>query len=89
MSRSHKAFDPIAENKAKRIFGNNLQITYFENNYDALKGADCMALITEWSLSRNPDFDKMKAPIIFDGRNQYDPMDMKERGFKYFSIGRK
>ena len=82
MSRSHKAFDPIAENKAKRIFGNNLQITYFENNYDAL-----MALITEWSLFRNPDFDKMKAPVIFDDRNQYDPMDMKERGFKYFSIG--
>ncbi len=87
-----QAFDPIAENQARRVFSDNPQITYFKRNYDALKGADCMALITEWNLFRNPDFDLMKklmkAPVIFDGRNQYDPEDMKEKGFEYFSIGR-
>lgn len=87
-----QAFDPIAENQARKVFGDNPQITYFKKSYDALKGADCMALITEWNLFRNPDFHLMKrlmkAPVIFDGRNQYDPEDMKEKGFEYFSIGR-
>jgi UDPglucose 6-dehydrogenase len=87
-----QAHDPEATNEAKRVFGNIPNIEYFEKHYDALKDADCMALITEWFLYRNPDFEKtrqlLKSPIVFDGRNQYNPTEMKRMGFEYFSIGR-
>ncbi|UCF90686.1 MAG: UDP-glucose/GDP-mannose dehydrogenase family protein [Desulfobacterales bacterium] len=87
-----QAHDPEALQEAKRIFGNNPNIAYFENHYDALKGADCMALITEWFVYRNPDFERMKQalknPVIFDGRNQYNPKEMKRMGIEYFGIGR-
>jgi len=86
------AFDPMAIRHAKRIFAGNHYITFFDNAYDALKGADALALITEWNLFRNPDFDKIKSllkrPVIFDGRNQYDSKELRERGFEYFGIGR-
>lgn len=86
------AFDPMAIRQAKRIFAGNHYITFFDNAYDALKGADALALITEWNLFRNPDFDKIKSllkrPVIFDGRNQYDSKELRERGFEYFGIGR-
>jgi UDPglucose 6-dehydrogenase len=87
-----QAHDPEAMNEAKRVFGKNPKIAYFENHYDALKDADCLALITEWFLYRNPDFQRVKAllksPIVFDGRNQYNPREMVRMGFEYFSIGR-
>jgi UDPglucose 6-dehydrogenase len=87
-----RAHDPEAIGEAKRVFGNNPSIIYFENPYDALKDADCMALITEWFLYRNPDFKRvknlLKSPVIFDGRNQYSPKEMEQMGFEYFSIGR-
>ncbi len=87
-----QAHDPEAINEAKRIFGDNQNIVYFEKPYDALKDADCMALITEWFLYRNPDFERakqlLKNPVVFDGRNQYNPKEMKRMGFEYFSIGR-
>jgi UDPglucose 6-dehydrogenase len=87
-----QAHDPEAIKEAKRVFGKNPNIEYFENPYDALKDADCLALITEWFLYRNPDFERMKrmlkAPVVFDGRNQYNPKEMKHIGFEYFSIGR-
>ena len=61
-------------------------------NYDALKGADALAVITEWSEFREPDFQRMrkllKTPVIFDGRNIYQPEQMKELGFAYKSVGR-
>lgn len=86
------AFDPMAIGQAKRIFADNHYITFFDNAYDALKGADALALITEWNLFRNPDFDRIKSllkrPVIFDGRNQYDPKELGKRGFEYFGIGR-
>ncbi|HIC91509.1 MAG TPA: UDP-glucose/GDP-mannose dehydrogenase family protein [Syntrophaceae bacterium] len=86
------AFDPMAIGQAKQIFADNPYITFFDNAYDTLKGADALALITEWNLFRNPDFDRIKSllkrPVIFDGRNQYDPKELKERGFEYFGIGR-
>jgi UDPglucose 6-dehydrogenase len=87
-----QAHDPEATNEAKRVFKNIPNIEYFEKHYDALKDADCMVLITEWFLYRNPDFEQtkqlLKSPVVFDGRNQYNPTEMKRMGFEYFSIGR-
>jgi UDPglucose 6-dehydrogenase len=88
---SFKAYDPISVENARRIIGDK-NIEYVKNNYDALKGVDALLLLTEWHHFRKPDFDKMKElmnkPVIFDGRNQYEPLKMKEAGFAYFSIGR-
>ncbi len=86
------AYDPVAMEEAQRIFGDDPQISYAEGNYEALKDADALVLVTEWNQFRNPDFnaikDRLKNPIIFDGRNQYNPRELKELGFEYFSIGR-
>ena len=85
-----KAFDPKAFDTAEIIFGN--RITYAKSAYDALDGADCMLLLTEWNEFRRPDFDKIKAlmnkPIIFDGRNQYNANRLAERGFEYTCVGK-
>jgi UDPglucose 6-dehydrogenase len=85
-----QAYDPEAIPCAKRIFG--ARISYASGNYDALKGADAMALVTEWNEFRRPDFSRMRTlmgtPVIFDGRNIYDPAQMREHGFTYYSIGR-
>ncbi len=87
-----QAYDPEARREAKKALGANAKVAYFNNAYDALSGADFLFLATEWHLFRNPDFDRMKAllknPVIFDGRNQYDPVEMKGRGFVYICIGR-
>ncbi len=86
-----KAYDPIATDTARDILGDG-NIEYHTNNYEALKDADALVLVTEWHHFRRPDFEKMKSlmkkPVIFDGRNQYEPQKMKERGFTYHSIGR-
>jgi len=62
------------------------------HQYDALEGTDALALVTEWKPFRNPDFDAMKKlmrqAVIFDGRNQYDPAQVRDMGFEYFGIGR-
>ena len=83
------AYDPVAMGEARRIFGD--RIGYAEKNYDALQGADALAVITEWNEFREPDFDKvkslMKRPVIFDGRNIYDGKKLKARGFDYVGIG--
>ena len=85
------AFDPEGMPNVKKILGD--KISYATNRYDALDGADALLIITEWSVFRTPDFDfmkeKLKAPVIFDGRNLYDLQRMKECGFYYNSIGRK
>ena len=87
-----QAYDPEAVDSARRVLGNNPHVVYCTNPYEALKGADFLSLTTEWHLFRNPDFDRMKtlmaAPVIFDGRNQYDPTEMRARGFEYTCIGR-
>ncbi len=87
-----QAYDPVAIHAANKVFGENPQIKYTHGNYDALKGADALLLITEWNQFRYPDFDKMKnllkTPVIFDGRNQYNPKELKEKGFTYYGIGR-
>jgi UDPglucose 6-dehydrogenase len=85
-----QAYDPEAAKVAKGIFED--RITYSAMNYDALKGADCLAIVTEWSEFRRPDFDRMRSlmrePVIFDGRNLFTPEQMKQHGFTYYSIGR-
>lgn len=89
-----QAHDPEAMEMAKReeYFGENPSIEYFENKYDALKGADAMLVVTEWKEFRTPDFEKiktfLKTPTIFDGRLMYEPRKMKEMGIEYYSIGR-
>jgi UDPglucose 6-dehydrogenase len=85
-----QAYDPEAIKVARGIFGN--KIAYAAKNYDALKGADALAVITEWQEFREPDFPRMKklmrTPVVFDGRNIYQPDNMKALGFTYYSIGR-
>ncbi|MFN8057836.1 MAG: UDP-glucose/GDP-mannose dehydrogenase family protein [Vicinamibacterales bacterium] len=85
-----RAYDPAAHDVAKKIFGNKIQ--YASGSYDALTGADALAIVTEWNEFREPDFAKMKklmrAPVVFDGRNLYSRDQMKGAGFEYFSIGR-
>jgi len=85
-----RAYDPAASAVAKRIF--NGRIAVCDKSYDALAGADALAIVTEWNEFREPDFDKMrtllKAPVVFDGRNIYSPEHMRALGFTYFSIGR-
>ncbi len=85
-----QAFDPEAMKVARGIFGS--KIAYATKSYDALRGADALAIVTEWSEFREPDFARMRKlmrnPVIFDGRNIYDPQQIKEHGFTYNSIGR-
>jgi len=85
------AFDPEAMNNVKQIL--NGKITFAASQYDAIKGCDALVIATEWSEFRTPDFDRMasvmKSKVIFDGRNVYDPAQMKDLGFFYESIGRK
>ncbi|TXJ33978.1 UDP-glucose/GDP-mannose dehydrogenase family protein [Brachyspira aalborgi] len=84
-----KAYDPKAMETAKVIFGD--KIIYSSNSYEALENADALILITEWNEFKRPSFDKIKSklkePIIFDGRNQYDKKRMTDRGIKYISLG--
>lgn len=84
------AHDPVANEPAKAIFGK--EVEFFDHNYDALEGADALLVVTEWNEFRRPDFGKMKSmmkhAVVFDGRNIYDPKEMKERGFIYYGVGR-
>ncbi len=85
-----QAYDPEAMKVAKGIFGS--KVTFAARNYEALKGADGLAVITEWQEFREPDFARMRkllrSPVVFDGRNIYQPDQMKAQGFTYYSIGR-
>jgi UDPglucose 6-dehydrogenase len=91
LGATFQAYDPVAIDTAKEILGDK-NIIYFKNNYEALKDADALFILTEWHHFRKPDFtkmkDMMKTPLIIDGRNQYDPEKMKKLGFNYFCIGR-
>ena len=85
-----QAYDPKAMDEAKGIIGNKIQ--YAQNSYEAVLNADALILVTEWNEFRRPDFERIKKllknPVIFDGRNQYEPKRMQERGFEYFCIGK-
>ena len=85
-----QAYDPEAMDVARGIFGS--KVTFAKKSYDALRGADALAIVTEWHEFREPDFVRMRklmrSPVIFDGRNIYHPQQMKAHGFTYSSIGR-
>jgi UDPglucose 6-dehydrogenase len=85
------AYDPEATGEAKKIFGQ--RVRFANRNYDALDGASALLVLTEWNEFRRPDFARVKRllqrPVIFDGRNIYDPIDLVKLGFTYYSIGRK
>jgi UDPglucose 6-dehydrogenase len=84
------AFDPVAVESAKRIFGN--RIAYADNEMDVLNDADALVICTEWSEFRHPEFEeiksRMRSPVVFDGRNLYRLDVMREHGFTYYSVGR-
>lgn len=86
------AYDPIAMDEAKRIFKDEKHLSFVDTQDDALKNADALIIVTEWTEFRSPDFSLIKsslrAPFIFDGRNLYDPKAVRSLGFEYFPIGR-
>ena len=86
-----KAHDPVAAGEARKIFKHRIQIV--DDGYEALRGADAMAIVTEWNEFRTPDFKKikrlMKSPVVFDGRNIYNQDEIRKLGFLYYGIGRK
>jgi UDPglucose 6-dehydrogenase len=87
-----QAFDPEAMEEAQRIYGDRADLTLCGTKEASLRDADALIVLTEWQVFRAPDFDllqeKLKAPVIFDGRNLYEPARMARRGFAYYAIGR-
>ena len=81
--------DPVATENVQKLYGT--RIAYYPSPYDALSGADVLAIVTEWNEFRNPDFNlirqKLGSPVIFDGRNLFDPEKMRQLGFTYSGIG--
>src|SRR5450830_1505079 len=86
------AYDPVAMAEAQHSFANTPGLSYADNQTDALANADALLIVTEWKEFRSPDFDHIKAtlkhPVIFDGRNMYDPKLVRSMGFEYLAIGR-
>ena len=86
------AYDPVAVHEAQRIYAGEPRLTYAANPMLALDNADALVIVTEWKEFRSPDFDaiksKLKSPVIFDGRNLYDPKLVRGMGIEYLAIGR-
>lgn len=87
-----QAYDPEALRKAQRLYPNQPQLQLFNSPETVLQEADALIIVTEWRMFRSPDFslikNRLKQPLIFDGRNLYDPNKMKKEGFTYYAIGR-
>ncbi|GAA0905736.1 UDP-glucose/GDP-mannose dehydrogenase family protein [Rothia nasimurium] len=87
-----RAFDPEAADETQRIYGERNDLHLAERPYEALEGADALVIVTEWKAFRSPDFARVKSllrtPVIFDGRNLYDPAAVEEAGIAYYGIGR-
>jgi UDPglucose 6-dehydrogenase len=87
-----RAYDPAASKEARRLWGERPDFTLCNRARECIDGAEALVIVTEWKEFRSPDFDflkkQLKAPVIFDGRNLYDPSFMKKQGFKYYAIGR-
>lgn len=87
-----QAFDPEAMEETQRIYGDQSGLVLCGTKEQALKGADALAIVTEWKEFRSPDFDlikeSLKTPVVFDGRNLYEPESMERKGFTYYAIGR-
>ncbi len=83
---------PEAMEECRRIYGDTQGLVLCEDAEAALEGADCLAVVTEWREFRSPDFEHVKAqlaePVIFDGRNLYEPGYLEAQGFQYYAIGR-
>jgi UDPglucose 6-dehydrogenase len=92
MGAAVSAYDPAAMEETRRIYGERADLLLVDSPMDALKGADALLIVTEWKVFRSPNFDTMKtllkAPLVFDGRNLYEPQAMREMGFDYLPIGR-
>ena len=92
MGASVSAYDPAAMEETHRIYGERPDLVLADSPMDALNGADALLIVTEWKVFRSPNFDTMKAlmktPLVFDGRNLYEPQAMRDMGFDYFPIGR-
>jgi UDPglucose 6-dehydrogenase len=86
------AYDPVAMDESRRIYGREPRLSYAESPVAALDGADALIIVTEWKEFRSPDFAvikaKLKHPVVFDGRNLYDPAVPRLAGLEYHSIGR-
>jgi UDPglucose 6-dehydrogenase len=89
---SVRAYDPVATAEAARVFKDRSGLTLAKSAYEAAAGADALAIVTEWQEFRSPDFERLKetlkAPVIFDGRNLYDPAMLARFGLTYYAIGR-
>ncbi len=86
------AYDPVAMKATQQIYGDRTDLIYADNPTDALIESDALVIVTEWKAFKSPDFSviksHLKSPVIFDGRNLFEPADMKAQGFEYFAIGR-
>jgi UDPglucose 6-dehydrogenase len=87
-----RAYDPEAMEEARRLYGERPDLVLCDSAREAITGADALAVVTEWQEFRSPDFDfileQMSEPVIFDGRNIYDPDNMASLGFTHYGIGR-
>ena len=92
MGASVSAYDPASMEETRRIYGERADLQLVDSPMDALKGADALLIVTEWKVFRSPNFDTMKSllkvPLVFDGRNLYEPQAMRDMGFDYLPIGR-
>ena len=86
------AYDPVAMDEARHCFPDETRLKYAENQMGALDNADALVIVTEWKEFRCPDFEaikvRLKKPVIFDGRNLFEPAEMRRLGITYFGIGR-
>jgi UDPglucose 6-dehydrogenase len=93
MGATVAAYDPAAMEETRRIYGQRADLTLSDSPMAAVAGADALLIVTEWKAFRSPNFDTLKSqlknPVIFDGRNLYDPASMRAQGFEYFPIGRR
>jgi len=92
MGATVAAYDPAAMEETHRVYGDRADLTLVDSPMAALEGADALLIVTEWKVFRSPNFDAMKSllksPLVFDGRNLYEPQAMRDLGFEYFPIGR-
>lgn len=93
LGASVKAYDPAAMQESRRIYGKRADLDYAAGPMEALDGADALVIVTEWKPFRSPDFQRMKAlmrqPLVFDGRNLYEPARVRAAGLEYHAIGRR
>jgi UDPglucose 6-dehydrogenase len=86
------AYDPVAMDEARRVFGTTARLAYANSPMDAVTSADALVVVTEWQEFRSPDFSELRRtlrqPLLFDGRNLFDPKEVRAAGLEYFGIGR-